>query len=350
MTEQEKIDLSRCYCSQPGQCDVFKRVMGTDPPDWQWCQTSSAEDKRVFYDMCAKQGPFTKPNNKFITIQNLYDVAIGLMPYLRQFDGFVGVPRSGMIPASLMSVLLSKPLYSITDTNLNMLRYASAYGGTRMNNYMEDTKNLVFIDDTTHDGTTARQLRKTFGKDIKIVSMFSTTHGKEFIDKFGETLEGPHLLEWNFFNSSYVHGAMFDIDGVFAPNVPVEVCENEEKYLEWIGRVNPFAHRVPRLFKASILITGRLEKYREATERWLYLNGFNYDKLVMFPTERETERNANHHQVVGEFKGNYFNDSENHHYFIESELSEAKVIKSCLDEHYEGKTKIIICPNEPITL
>ena len=94
MEKEEKVDLSKCYCSQPGQCDVFNRVMGTSPPDWQWCQTSSAEEKQIFYDMCAKQGPFTEPNKKFITIQNLYDVAIGLMPYLRQFDGFVGAPRS----------------------------------------------------------------------------------------------------------------------------------------------------------------------------------------------------------------------------------------------------------------
>jgi hypothetical protein len=340
------VDLSKCYCDKPGYCETFRRVMGTDPPDWQWCQNSSPGDKQHFYEMCSKQKLPIKRSDKFITVQNLHEVAISLMPYLCQFDGFVGVPRSGMMPASLVSVLLSKPLYSITDGKLNMLRYNSPYGGTRMNNYMDGCEKLAFIDDTTYDGKTAKQLRKTFGENIKIISMFSTTHGSEYVDKFGQTLEAPHLLEWNFFNSAYVRGTMFDIDGIFAPNVPIEICLDEKKYIKWLRDVSPLAHRVPRLFKASLLVTGRLEKYRDITEEWLSRNGLEYENLIMFPDERETERNTNHHEVVGRFKGEIFNASHTHKYFIESEINEAKVIREQLDI----SDKIIICPNEAMIL
>lgn len=50
--EQHK--LHSCVCDKPGFCPVFKRIMGTNPPDWQWCQRSKAEDKKVFYDLLAK--------------------------------------------------------------------------------------------------------------------------------------------------------------------------------------------------------------------------------------------------------------------------------------------------------
>lgn len=56
ISEQPKspsIDLSQCHCSQPGFCPIFFRRMGTDPPDWKWCQTALPEEKQVFYDIIA---------------------------------------------------------------------------------------------------------------------------------------------------------------------------------------------------------------------------------------------------------------------------------------------------------
>jgi len=343
------MDLSKCQCPNPGFCDVFKMVMGEDPPDWKWCQSSTAQEKQHFYDLRRKvkpQIPIPERSRRFVKISDLYDAAIKLMPYVSRFDGIVGVPRSGMLPASLLSVLLSKPLFSIVDEKLEMLKFMSDFGGTRMNNFQtnKDIKDLslVFIDDTTHDGTTAKKLKSVFGENISVVSIFSTSFGAEHIEQYSEILEPPHLLEWNFFNSGYTGSTMFDIDGIFCDNIPIDVCEDEERYTKYLQEIIPYSHRIPKLFKASKLVTGRLEKYRGITENWLRRYGFNYDELVMFPTEREAERNANHFQVVGEYKAEIFN-SDKQRYFVESEPSEAKVIKSLT-------SKTVICPNEGVVL
>lgn len=340
------MDLSKCKCSCPGFCKIFNRVMGLDPPDWEWCQKSSETQRRSFYNIVSKEKPEPKQSRRFVRTSDLYRVASDLIPYLEKFDGFVGVPRSGMLPASYLSVLLSKPLFSIVDDKLEMLRFMSEFGGTRMNNYTGGIDNLAFIDDTTHNGTTANKLRDKFGKDISVISMFSTSFGAEHIEKFGELLEPPHILEWNFFNSGYVTTAMFDIDGVFCDNVPIDVCEDEEKYIKWLAEAKPIQNRIPRLFKMEKLVTGRLEKFRGVTESWLAKHGFWYDELIMFPTEREQERNRNHFRVVGEFKGEVFN-SYHHKYFIESELSEGRVIKECIGDR---KDKVVICPNDGVVL
>ena len=44
----ERIDFSKCQCSNPGFCPVFKKEMGTSPPNWQWCQ-DAREDARKEY-------------------------------------------------------------------------------------------------------------------------------------------------------------------------------------------------------------------------------------------------------------------------------------------------------------
>lgn len=50
------IDFTKCHCEQPGFCPIFMRRMGTDPPDWNWCQknTTSQEDRRLYYDILCR--------------------------------------------------------------------------------------------------------------------------------------------------------------------------------------------------------------------------------------------------------------------------------------------------------
>jgi len=54
------MDLSKCECDKPGMCPVFGRVMGEDPPDWEWCQHANIEDKLSFYNFTSKAPPSRK--------------------------------------------------------------------------------------------------------------------------------------------------------------------------------------------------------------------------------------------------------------------------------------------------
>jgi len=51
------VDLSKCQCEKPGLCPVFTRVMGSDPPNWQWCQKAGVEDRRAFFNITSKSLP-----------------------------------------------------------------------------------------------------------------------------------------------------------------------------------------------------------------------------------------------------------------------------------------------------
>ena len=50
-------DLSKCHCSAPGLCPVFKTHMGTNPPDWKWCQKASKEDRESYYRIRSETSP-----------------------------------------------------------------------------------------------------------------------------------------------------------------------------------------------------------------------------------------------------------------------------------------------------
>ena len=51
------VDLSKCQCEKPGLCPVFKRVMGSDPPNWSWCQNASTEDRGAFFKITCRSLP-----------------------------------------------------------------------------------------------------------------------------------------------------------------------------------------------------------------------------------------------------------------------------------------------------
>jgi len=53
----DKINLYKCQCSAPGMCSVFKRLMGTDPPDWQWCQNATKADREHFHKIVSRKTP-----------------------------------------------------------------------------------------------------------------------------------------------------------------------------------------------------------------------------------------------------------------------------------------------------
>ena len=336
------MDLSRCNCDKAGFCPVFRRDM--DDKNHHWCKTAT-ESKRVNY---IKQNGVsvleTEPeiNKRFVTNKDFYEATMKLIPYVSKFDGIVGVPRSGMIPASILSVALNKPLFSICKNQIQMLKFMSSFGGSRMINYKGNQQNLVFIDDTTCNGNTANYIKSEFGANVNVASIFSTSLGSKFINNFSEILELPHILEWNFFNSGYCPVTCFDIDGIFCPDVPIPICQDENKYIDYITNIEPFHERIPKLFKAQKLVTGRLEKYRSITETWLEKHGFNYEELIMFPTEREQERNLNHYEVIGNYKADVYNNS-NCEYFVESSLMEAEFIS-------QKSGKIVIQPNDGVVL
>lgn len=45
-------DLSECKCPLAGWCSVFKKEMGTNPPNWQWCKNASQIEREKYYQKC----------------------------------------------------------------------------------------------------------------------------------------------------------------------------------------------------------------------------------------------------------------------------------------------------------
>jgi orotate phosphoribosyltransferase len=300
----------------------------------------------------------------FLTIANMTDRAISLCEKLPEIKGVIGLPRSGMIAASVVAINLSLPLYSLSKDRICKLHSRSSDGGSRMSQFEPSKEKLPYLvlDDTSYSGAELVRVRKLlkekYPEEEFLFSTIYTTPEVEYkTDEYGSLLDivnarayFPHILEWNFFNAHTTVYGMFDLDGVFCPDCPYEIAEDKELYEDWICNVEPIKSRIPKLFECMAICTGRLEKYRPETEAWLKKHGIKYKTLIMFDGTKK-QRDSDHLNKVGKYKAKQFNSFKgnafgvNHKplYFIESCPAQSRLIA-------EKKTSgYVISINEKVT-
>ncbi len=244
-------------------------------------------------------------------------------------DFVIGVPRSGMIAASIVSEFLNVPLIDINS----FVSGAEPSGGDRLKLFNQTKTNKVLvIDDTTFSGKSMKETKaKLKGKPydfIYSVVYLEGDSGAREIDFYLEDMRHEDkgwgnicLYEWNMFNHypHIMYKMMFDLDGVFCVNPTQD--SDEEKYVEYIKNAVPLF--IPKV-KVGKIITYRCNKYRAITEEWLQKNGIHYYVLGMVNANNYIER----HKVApssAEYKANIYKNDDCQ-LFIESEDSQAKEI------------------------
>ena len=340
--------MKNCECDSPGYCQFFNKEMGENPPHWKWCQNANESERRHYKAVCIESGKNQNTEYKksfFITYKDMVGDCIDLLiPKISQMkiSGIVGVPRSGMLVSSICATSLNLPLYTLSQGKIVLCNSISEFGGSRMSDHVPNSGKLLVLDDTAFGGFTLEKIKTSLGNDYYYGALYARSQIIEKVDIFGKELEKPHLLEWHFFNSPHTENTLFDLDGVFSPNVPMSCCADNDKYEEYLSNVEPFYHRLPKTHKLKAIVTGRLDKFRKITEEWLEKYNIEYEDLIMFPTEKEKQRDANHVQEVGIYKADVYKKS-NAQFFMESEKSEGAIIK-------ELSNKRVILPNDGVVL
>ena len=137
--------MEDCQCPKHGFCEYYKQEMTYDPPNWQWCQGAFEEERKKFKSQCeARQRTLAKERDTYLageyitTAQLIRDCKNLLLPQLSglKIKGVVGIPRSGMLPATIVAMWLNVPIYFLDpQNNLLPMSGATKFGGQRMLDY-----------------------------------------------------------------------------------------------------------------------------------------------------------------------------------------------------------------------
>lgn len=238
-------------------------------------------------------------------------------------DLVVGIPRSGILPAITIALMLNlryADLDRFLDGRLagagSTKQHAGLIGG------IAEARHVLVIDDSLNRGNAMREararLRHLEGEvRFTFAAAYVVPDGESEVDIAFEILSLPRIFEWNFIHHVYLEHACVDIDGVLCLDPRADENDDGAAYLRFLASATPLYRPTRRI---GCLVTSRLEKYRPETEAWLARHGVEYDRLVMLdlPSAEERRRRGVH----GTFKGEVYRDSKAM-LFIESEYAQA---------------------------
>lgn len=247
---------------------------------------------------------------------NLYKVP-------HDIDLVVGIPRSGMLPAMMISLYLNKKV-----TDLDSFIEGRTFESGERSQYIQNKgcRKVLIIDDSVCSGNAILKAKKKLepienSYELVYLAPIVTSQGKNLVDLYFEIIDDVRVFEWNLFHHGILENTCLDIDGVLNVDPTFDTDDDGSTYINFLKNAIPlFIPTAP----IHTLISCRLEKYRKYTEDWLEKYNVRYSNLIMLDLPSKVERlKWNKH---GEYKAQYYKAHSNLCLFIESSKEQANVI------------------------
>lgn len=281
----------------------------------------------------------------FLTVNDLASDAVKLASILpSDTKAIVGVARSGMTPANIVATMLHLPLLAVRQTKHDVIEVGNGWRmGGSSHIATARNKKVAVIDDTVMTGNSFRHIDKLLQKnfsDYVTCGIYVNPLATKKPDLMVHELAWPHILEWNLFNSVLSPNCATDFDGVLCHDCQPWQDDDGPNYSDFIANAVP--RYLSRKTPIPLIITARIEKYREPTVKWLQEHGVKFGRLIMHPAKSTQERRRDD---IAAWKASHFEKWAKKHkprpaplMFIESEPAQAKRIN-------EITGRLVTCPS-----
>ena len=238
-------------------------------------------------------------------------------------DLIVGVPRSGMLVGNLLALHLNAALTDVeglqTGSTLQSGRRLKQTGN------VEDYDSIFIVDDTVNTGGTINTVKEKINSarsldNITYGAVYVSPDGQREVDTFAEIVPNPRVFEWNLYHHPDLENWCMDMDGVLCRDPTPDENDDGKEYQTFIKNVEP---KIIPSEEIGAIVTCRLEKYRDETEKWLSKHGVQYQQLFMMDYASKKVRQSRGNYA--EYKANVFEQTESQ-LFIESSENQASKI------------------------
>lgn len=257
------------------------------------------------------------------------------------FCGVIGVPRSGMVPAGIISEYLNIGLCSLNEFLEHQLESFLNHGKRFLNNINSEKKRILVVEDTCFSGHSLMETKnklEQFKDKYEFVFMSVYLEGKcayYFPDLYLRDIRndigffsGIVLYEWNILHHHYQENVIYDLDGVIVLDPPDE--RDTESYVKYI--YNPIPLFIPSTECELSICTYRLRIYYDITVKSLKKIGLKSPKIYMYNADKYEDRKTPPY----EYKSIVYCNDESKKLFVESDDFQARKI-------YEITKKPVYC-------
>lgn len=242
---------------------------------------------------------------KLKTINNMASCIIENLHKIPQdIDLVVGIPRSGLLAATIIAIYLNVPVVSL-DGFLHGVRIK--VGNYKIKNPKETFESILLVDDVIGTGKEMIEAKKRLAhiskQKIVYCAVYTALGKQNLVDIYFETCSPPRIFQWNMFHHPR-YKICWDIDGVMCLDPTKDELSTDKKYKKFIENATPYI--LPKL-PVHAIITGRKEEFRKETEKWLKEHNIVYKTLIMRTDDRRTSDIKAEHYIKQ--KGDLFIES-----------------------------------------
>lgn len=138
-------------------------------------------------------------------------------------DLIVANPRSGLIPATIISLVKNLPICDIDSLSKNAIY---SCGSTKNNNFVnnvDQARKILIVEDSSYSGNSIDLIKSKIPKRLKdkciLLVLFVNENTKNKCDLYFEVINQNRIFEWNLFHHRYLNYAGIDLNVIFENDV-----------------------------------------------------------------------------------------------------------------------------------
>lgn len=214
-------------------------------------------------------------------------------------DLIVANPRSGFLPASIISLNKNLPICDIDCLEENRIYSYGCTKKTDFINNINDARKILIVEDSSYSGNSINLIKNKIPKKLKnkclLLVLFTNEKTKNMCDIYFENINENRIFEWNLFHHRYLNYAGIDFNVLYENNFfkikPTQKIEaviidnnlNKEEIEQKLIKHNISFNRVIYPFeidkKIKFIICNKLNKFENYNVDIIdYDNGLFYSK------------------------------------------------------------------------
>lgn len=216
-------------------------------------------------------------------------------------DLIVANPRSGLLPATIISLIKNLPICDIDSLTENRIY---SYGSTKKSNFINninDARKILIIEDSSYSGNSINLIKNKIPKKLKnkclLLVLFTNEKTKNMCDIYFEVINESRIFEWNLFHHRYLNYGGVDLNVLcennflkIKPTQKIEAViiddnlkkeEIEQKLIDYNIKFNRVIYRIEIDKEIQFIISNNVDKFKNYNVDIIdYNNGLYYRKKV----------------------------------------------------------------------
>ena len=197
------------------------------------------------------------------------DVASWIQKMPTDFDIIVGIPRSGLLVANLISLHFNIPLTDVENLSEGLLIGGGRRCPTKTISAIKQSCNhklkVLVVDDSVDSGSQMKVIKDYLSPfrhlyDLKFGAVYVTPGREEVLDLYYTTISKPRVFEWNVMHHPNLSHFCIDISCLIKKYQPSLISQEPEPAIRPSGEIGFLIDCHCQLRKADRIIPEWLDK------------------------------------------------------------------------------------------